>query len=334
MKGKGTVPPTADAPLELTLVADRFLVYNTEDSRVLVSPNLTVAMRGTRVDLKGDVEVPEAKIEYKRKFATVEVSRDAVFVGKSAEAAKASEAKAGKLEVHSRVRLILGEERVSFKGSGFNTRLTGSLLAIDEPGRPTVGTGELETQEGTYKAYGQDLTIEHGRLVFAGGPIDNPGLDARAYRKAKDGVIAGINIKGTLKTPEVTLYSDPPMAQADALAYLLLGHPLNQTTTSQEGSLVANAAGALGIKGGNMLAKKLASRFGLEEAKIETEGTYKEAALVLGKYLSPKLFVEYGIGLFTRVSTIRINYLVSKKWTVRAETGVANGADILYKIEK
>ena len=123
------------------------------------------------------------------------------------------------------------------------------------------------------------------------------------------------------------------MAQADALAYLLLGHRLGQAT-QQEGSLVTSAAASLGIKGGNLLAKKLAAKFGLEEAKIETEGTYKEAALVLGKFLSPKLYVSYGIGLFDRVSTLRMNYILNRRWMVKAETGAANGADIVYTIER
>ncbi|MGE5717361.1 MAG: translocation/assembly module TamB domain-containing protein, partial [Acidobacteriota bacterium] len=110
-------------------------------------------------------------------------------------------------------------------------------------------------------------------------------------------------------------------------------HPLGKST-QQEGSLVANAAASLGIKGGNLLAKKLAAKFGLEEARIETEGSFSEAALVVGKFLTPRLYVQYGIGLFTRVSTLRVSYILNKRWTVRAETGVENAADILYSIEK
>ena len=67
--------------------------------------------------------------------------------------------------------------------------------------------------------------------------------------------------------------------------------PLKQAT-AQEGSRVTNAAASLGIKGGNLLMKQLAARFGLEEARIETEGTFQEASLVVGKYFSPRLYVE------------------------------------------
>ena len=47
----------------------------------------------------------------------------------------------------------------------------------------------------------------------------------------------------------------------------------------------------------------------------------RSGTLVVGKFLSPKLYVQYGIGLFTRASTLKVSYILSRKWTVRAETG-------------
>jgi translocation and assembly module TamB len=223
---------------------------------------------------------------------------------------------------------------VRFSGMGLAARFQGSLLLIDEPGRPSSASGQIEIVDGTYKAYGQDLWIEKGRVFYAGGALDNPGVDLKAFRKAKDGTVAGVIVKGSLDAPETTLYSDPSMSQNDQLAYLLLGHPLGQST-QQEGSLVANAAASLGLKGGSLLAKKIAGKLGLEEAKIETEGSYQEANLVVGKYLSPRFYIQYGIGLFTGNSLLRINYILNKRWTVRAETTAdGNGADLLYTRER
>ncbi|HZE76242.1 MAG TPA: translocation/assembly module TamB domain-containing protein, partial [Gemmatimonadales bacterium] len=67
--------------------------------------------------------------------------------------------------------------------------------------------------------------------------------------------------------------------------------------------------------------------------KIETKGDLKEASFVAGKYLSPSLYVSYGIGLFDPVSTLRLRYALSSKWTLQAEQGEATGADLLYKFE-
>ncbi len=98
--------------------------------------------------------------------------------------------------------------------------------------------------------------------------------------------------------------------------------------------MVANAATSLGIKGANLLGKKIASRFGLEEVKVQTGDTLQEASLVVGKYLSPRLFVSYGIGLFSRVSTIRIDYHVSPRWTLSAAVGEGNSGDVLFNVER
>ena len=59
-----------------------------------------------------------------------------------------------------------------------------------------------------------------------------------------------------------------------------------------------------------------------------------EAAFVAGKYLSPRLFVSYGIGLFQNERALRVRYLLSRRWTIEAESGQATGTDILYRIER
>jgi len=327
IKGQAGLPGP-ETPIRLAIQGKRFQVSNTEEIRALVSPDLTFVSKNNRMDLTGDVTVLDSKVNIEKKppKGPVKASPDVVFINASAEAAPEK-----KMALYARVRLILGQN-VEVAALGLKAKPSGSLLVIDEPRGVTRGVGEIEMSEGTFKAYGQDLTIERGRLIF-NGPIDNPGLDVRAYRKADDGTIAGIEAKGTAQKPQVTLWSTPSMTQSEALAYLLLGHPLNQAQPA-EGNLLANAATSLGIKGGNMLAKKLAARFGLEEARIEGGKTLSDASLVVGKYLSPKLYVAYGMGLFEPVSTFRIRYLLSKKITLQAERGAGVSADALYTVER
>ncbi len=334
--GGGTVTiggtyPLGPQPAALTVEGRRFLVSNTKEIRVIVTPHLKIAMQNQRVDVTGDVDVPEATFtQQKKKRAAIPVSKDIVIVPPSAQ--RTAEVSKKPLELHAQVRVVLGE-KVTVAASGFTGSPYGSLLISEQPNKPVTAVGELQIADGVYQAYGQDLTLDHGRLIFAGGPVDNPGLDLQAYRTATDGTIAGINVKGTLKSPQATLYSTPAMGQSDALAYLLLGHPLGQSTP-QEGNLVANAAASLGLKGGNLIAKKIASRFGLEEARIESTGGLQEASLVVGKYLTPRLYVTYGIGLFQPVSTFRIRYILGRIWTLQAEQGTGTAADILYDVEK
>ena len=290
------------APSRITVDGKNFQVANTQELKVLASPSLVVALSGTRVDVTGDIRIPELTVDQEKTAkATVGVSKDVIILPPSSQVAK-QPVKASR-QLYARVRAVLGD-KVTIKASGFSGDLTGSLLVIEEPNKATAAIGELEVKNGVYKAYGQDLTLDHGRLIFAGGPIDNPGLDLKAFRKATDGTIAGINIAGTLRAPQATLYSDPAMDESNALAYLLLGHPLGQSSP-QEGNLLANAATSLGLKGGNMVAKKIASRFGLQEARLESTGGLQETSLIVGKYLSPRLYVNFGVGLFQPINSLR-----------------------------
>lgn len=342
--GNGTVTVAGGlaldgSPSRITLAGKNFLAANTSELKVLASPDMVVALNGPRMDVTGDITIPELTVnqEKKRPKGAVPISKDVVILPPSKEGPVTP---APSRQLYARVRAILGD-KVTVKAQGFSGDLSGSLLVIEQPEKPTTAVGELEVKNGVYKSYGQDLTLDHGRLIFAGGPIDNPGLDLKAFRKATDGTVAGINITGTLRAPQATLYSDPPMDEGNALAYLLLGHPLGQSSP-QEGDLVANAINSLGLKGGNLAAKKIASRFGLEEARVESTGGIKQASLVVGKYLSPRLYVNYGLGLFSPVNTFTIRYLLGRQWSLQAQQGasttggqgMATGVDVLYTVER
>jgi translocation and assembly module TamB len=326
LEGTYPVEPSDERPAKISVQGERFEATNIPEARVLVSPRLEIALTGEQIEVTGEVEVPFARMELAEIPPTaVPVSGDVVFVDSTTIAAPAR-------AIAAQVRVVLGDS-VSFKGFNFTADLGGSILAVEQPGTAPTASGELVIEEGQYKAYGQDLSISQGRVLFGGGPVDNPGLDIRATRTAEDGVVAGLNIAGTLKAPEVTIFSEPPMAQSDALAYIVLGHPVGQGGSSEDGTLVAQAAQSLGLKGGNLLVGSLGREVGLDEARVETEGDLNEASFVAGKYLSPNLYVSYGIGLFDPVSTLRLRYILSSNWTLQAETGTATGTDLLYRIE-
>jgi translocation and assembly module TamB len=60
----------------------------------------------------------------------------------------------------------------------------------------------------------------------------------------------------------------------------------------------------------------------------------EESSLVLGKYLSPRMYISYAVGLFDQLNTFRIRYSLSKRWAVQTEAGVATGADLLFSMER
>lgn len=315
-----------DWSADLALKGERVQVARTPEAWVLASPDLRLRARPRRVDISGEIVIPEAKIEPLQTGAAVPVSRDVVLVNSPDGAASTR-----RWDLYSQVRVVLGD-KVRFRGFGLSGNIAGSVTAVDDPARATTGGGELKIVDGKYEAYGRELDIERGRLIFAGGPIENPGIDARATRRVGE-VTAGISVRGTLKSPLLTLFSEPPLSQADALSYLVLGRPLEQAS-NDEGRSLAAAANALTLTGGGMLARQIGARFGFEQVTIESGETPEEASLVVGRYLSPKLFVAYSVGLYEQINLLRLRYQLSDRWTVQTETGTHSGADLLFTIER
>jgi autotransporter translocation and assembly factor TamB len=324
----GTTPlrPTSERPGRLELNGRDFEAVNTAQARVVVTPDLDMTLVGDTIELRGRVEVPRAHIQLTEipEFA-VPPSDDVVFVGESL-------ATPGTRPIRAEVEVVLGDS-VTFSGFNFNADLSGALVLLESPLQPTRASGAVVIERGEYKAYGQDLTVTDGRVAFAGGPVDNPSLSIRASRTADDGTVAGLQIGGSLKTPQVTIWSEPAMSQNSALHYIVMGRAPGEGTGA-DGSLLSRAASSLGLRGSNVLARSLGEGFGLDDARIESEEGFHQASFVAGAYLSPSLYVSYGIGLFDPISTLRLRYLLSPKWTLQAETGADTGADLLYRIER
>jgi translocation and assembly module TamB len=55
---------------------------------------------------------------------------------------------------------------------------------------------------------------------------------------------------------------------------------------------------------------------------------------VLGKFLSPRLFISYGISLTESINTLKLRYTISDRWVFRTESGEAQSADLEYTIER
>jgi translocation and assembly module TamB len=67
---------------------------------------------------------------------------------------------------------------------------------------------------------------------------------------------------------------------------------------------------------------------------LETDPVANETSLVLGRYLSPRLYVSYGVSLTENLNVFKMRYTLGDHWTVRMEMGTARGADLVYSIEK
>lgn len=324
IQGSSLLDPVLGWPSHIQVSGENFTVVRIPEALVTASPDLEVSLEGRRIRIEGDLLLPFARLQPKDISNATRVSDDTVIIGRDQPEQE------GWL-VSTRVNLTLGE-RVSFFGFGFEGRLGGRLLLEDEPGELSIGTGEIIIREGRYRAYGQRLDISNGRLLFTGSALDNPGLDVRAVRQVND-ITVGLQARGRLQQPELELFSNPAMDQTNMLSYLLLGRPM-ESASGSDGDMMAKAALALGLAGGDNIARRLGDRFGLDEMRVESSDNGDQASLVVGRYLSPKLYVSYGVGLIESINSLNLRYELTERWRLEAESGAYQGADLLFSIER
>ena len=273
--------------LEISVTGDDFQVANSNQIKARISPAIDLSMNDAGMTVSGELLVPSAYINANggnSDIETVGTSSDVEIVEETAGAAE--ESGAGNLTMN--LRIALGDD-IRVEAGDFRGALKGSLQVEQTPELAPLGTGTIEVVNGDYVIYGQQLKMQRGKILFGGGPVDNPQLDMDVARtvEAYD-VVAGARIRGTAQSPQLQLYSEPSMPDASILSYMLLGQPPGTTG-----------------------------------------GSY-----TVGKYLTPDLYVSYGIGLFNAINTFNMRYSLTEKLAVQAASSTASSADFVYTIEK
>jgi translocation and assembly module TamB len=303
-------------------------VADTPDFRIVASPDLTFTAGRDGFDVTGQVLIPMARITPRDLTTVVTTSSDERIVG--LEVADLGPSTLERLR--SRIRVELGDN-VRVNSFGLRATLEGGVTIITRPGDVARGDGAIRVKEGEYKAFGQFVRIVRGVLSYEMTPLNEPTLDLVAEREIRrEDITVAINVRGTLADPFITLTSQPPMSQNEALSYLLTGRSLN-TLQSGETASIDRAAESLALSGGGLLLGGLGSRVGLDEVTVEQTGD-DDAAVVLGKYLSPNLFVSYGISIAEAINTIKLRYTINRNWSLKAEAGLEQSADVEYRIER
>lgn len=310
---------------DLHLQGTDMRLLNLPEARIDASPDVTVHIEGLRIDVHGQVMLPYARIEPADLANAVLPSSDEIIVGEHPVAPDTQ------FKIASDIALVLGE-RVTVRTQGLSGRLSGKLTVTTDDSGINRGSGELTVEEGKYLAYGRNLDIEHGRLLFSSGLLGDPALDLRAIKKFPD-ITAGVNVRGTLRSPRMTFFSDPEVAQSQIVSLLLAGGSLESVQNSTDPNERANAGRSdLLLQGGAILAQQIGGRYDIE-AGVEQDLT-NETSLVLGRYLSPRLYVSYGIGLAEALNTIKMRYTIGDRWTIKTEAGTQRSADMVFTIEK
>lgn len=284
------------------------------------SPDLHIGLVDNNLNLSGTIAVPEGEITVRElPPAAVRLSPDAMIVGVEPE-----EQERLPMGITANIQLMVGDQ-LHFTGFGLSGRLSG-LLRVREN---LTAAGNLNILDGRFRGYGQRLELRRAQILFA-GPLSKPYLDIEAIRRVND-VIAGLRLTGPADAPLSVVFAEPAMAQEQALAYLILGRPLGADTG--DSNLLGQAALALGMAGSTPLAKNIASSLGVDDFQLDTEGSGLTTSVVATGYITEKLSLRYGVGVFEQANQLALRYDLTKRLYLEAVGGLASSLDFFYRID-
>ena len=317
----GQVTWATELNLALNLSGASLPVIVAPYADLVVSPDLRVALVQNQLRVRGRIAVPEGNITIRElPEQAVRVSTDVVVVGEEEE----TPAEQMPMEVDARVQLVIGDQ-LRFSGFGLTGRLSGRIL-VDED---LTANGDLNILSGRFRRFGQRLTLRRAQILFA-GPISQPFLNIEAVREV-DSVIAGLRITGRAEAPQSEVFSEPAMAQEQALSYLILGRPLG--SDSGDNNMLGQAALALGMAGSGPVTKNIAESLGIQNFQLETEGSGTDTQVVAAGYLTDRLSVRYGVGVFEPANQLAVRYDLTRRLYLEAVNGLASSLDFFYRID-
>lgn len=323
---------SGEASMQLKLVADKIEILSRPDRTVVISGTSTLVRDAKRFELEGKFRADRALVELAPQDRPT-LSEDVIVLGRTKPGAlKPRDTKAMPLSVD--IEADLGDA-FRLRGMGIDAEL-GGTVRVRSSSRGLRANGGIRVVTGTYKAYGQNLTIERGVLTFS-GPYDNPALNILAVRKRPEGeqlsetnVEAGVEVRGTAQAPVAKLVSTPSVPDSEKLAWLVLGHGMEAVSGNETGVLAAAAGALLGGGKGGGLQSRIASTLGVDELGLSQAKGLESTVVTVGKRLSSRAYLSFEQGATTASSLVKLRYKLNSKFTLQFQAGTNTALDILY----
>ncbi len=322
----GEVDLSSSKPVaQFLIVADRMRIIRSQEMLLVVTGRGDLTYNEKGISLSGQLRTNYGNIHY-RDSSVPSLSDDVVVVGEQ-EASEETTALA-----HVEFDVDLGNH-FRLRGYGVDTKVKGTLKLRARPNQGLNAYGSLQTFEGSYRAYGQNLNIERGIISFL-GQVDNPTLDILAIRD-NSSVNAGVMVKGTAKRPTVSLYSEPSMPTNEALSWLLFDHGSDSIDGGDSAILfqVLNAmlAGEDSSSLTDMLFGGVIDEVNLSSAQ-SSDGESTQVVTV-GKKLSKDVSLALEKSFNGLQDAVRLTWRFARRWSLVGRFGTDDSsANVNYSI--
>ncbi|MEL7978980.1 translocation/assembly module TamB domain-containing protein [Vreelandella titanicae] len=332
--------------VDLNAVQEPILVVLPQFGRLEVAPDIRIRVTPERLQVRGDVNLPWARLEIgDMPSSAVTPSGDEVIIterddrqaeieaqraaANEDDPSAADELAATGMAIDVLVTLTLGSD-MQISAYGLESGLGGALEIRQSSGALQL-FGDVNLVDGRFQAFGQDLVIRRGELLFS-GPPGLPTLDFEAIRNpdiTEDDVIAGLRVTGSAESPNVLIFSEPAMDESRALSYLLRGRAPDASGGGVDSALTTALIGmSLGRTGGAV--GSIGEAFGIDDLTLDTTGAGDDSQVAVSGQLTDDLRISYGVGIFSPIAELTLRYTLWRNLYVQAVSGTNQAVDLIY----
>lgn len=334
--------------IDLNATQEPLLLVLPQFGRLEAAPDIRVRITPELLQVRGNVDLPWARLEIGSSSAsTIEPSSDEIIITeredreaeeKARRAAEnggpsaADELAETGMELDVLITLTLGRDML-ISAYGLESGLGGTLEIRQDSGGLQL-FGEVNLVDGRFQAFGQDLLIRRGQLLFS-GPPGLPSLDFEAIRNpdvTEDDVIAGLRVTGSAEEPNVTIFSEPSMPENQALSYVLRGRASDSSGGMDSALTTALIGMSLGRTGGAV--GSIGEAFGIDDLALDTTGVGDDSQVALSGQLSDDLRISYGVGIFSPIAELTLRYTLWRNLYVQAVSGANQAVDLIYTFSR
>ena len=332
---------------KLSLSLSRWPLIETQQYRAMVAGNIEAQGPLAKPLLSGQVEVLNAELRPDLAFlgnGKRPLTRDETIViigGRNqSQTSETRQLQAEKQspdnELLKNARLdltVVMPNQVWIRHPDANVELSGKLRAVKQTGKDIALTGQIAAVRGWIGFQGRRFNLTRGTIEFTGGETINPALDILAQYRLQQYQV-DVTINGTLAKPALTMRSEPPLEQADILALLIFGKPLNALSRTEQNTLqqstIEMAGGLAAAKVASAVSDALGlDRLGLDLGEIDITG----GQIGFGRYIGNRTYVSISQELAGEAGReVSIEYQIGPDWKITSSTSTTgtSGVGILW----
>jgi autotransporter translocation and assembly factor TamB len=234
------------------------------------------------------------------------------------------------LTVHVPDNLVLRGRDIRAGNGGvalgdINLTAGGDFTVTREGTSGLILVGTISTVRGSYDFQGRRFEVQRdGQITFYGQQPIDPSLDVAAERVIS-GIVARVNVGGTMRSPELMLSSQPPLDQTDILSLIVFNQPANRLTQGQATNVGERAAQVAGGFVAAPLSDTLGRALRVDIFELDpSDDTGQGPSVTVGQQVGERLFMKFRQIFGTRdLSEFQLEYQLAK--FLRLQGSIADG---------